>query len=945
MSIRLFLPYQPFYRLFLVGGLLFVQLLTLGVFQTTHAQNAANFARRTIIVSIDGLRPDVITNLGADQLPAFYRFLNEGATTLNARSDPKFTSTMPNHASMMTARWVNGAGSHGWARNVDSQSGGTIHTENNQYVPSIFDVVHDEGGRTGLYATKEKFELFDRSYNDQNGRQDLTTPDYGKDKIDTFVYLDLSSDLMDRFFQDASTNPYDFSFLHLADPDRQGHATGWDIGITSAYAEAIRDADEQIGRLLSFVESDPSWMGSTNIIITADHGGTGINHNDPSVYEHNRIIFGTWGPGVEAGIDLYTINANTRLDPGTNHIEQAVESERQPIRNGDAPNLALKMMGLPPIPRSTINANRSLLVKTPIIATDSLPSILAFQDGVLPDTSWHGMMDTKIRSDASDIVFGAYTNLEVDAGPDYAALLRWDLSDVPQDVTITRASIRLYITNVSPTTYDLYALTKPWDETTTTWNTRQGTDLWEAAGAAGPTDYVPTSLAEIRGPQLGALTVDLNASGLALLQAWLENPSTNHGFIIQNYTTGDDGLDFASRETAESSFRPLLELEFESSTSTEMLVDPIAQFELSSSRGTGESKVRLDGTHSNLPGTEIVTWVWDFGDQTTGIGPEVEHQYQQPGTYEVRLTVVNSAGAEDSVSKIVIVDEGENSVVSFQQGVLPLSSYEGAEDVKLHSDNATLNYGNDVSLFIDGFPYYSTLMRWDLSAIAPGVEVTSARMHITITDPGSDTYFIYPSLQEWKENEATWLTVDGKTPWAMAGAAGLADRSDVLLGSLAGGTRGVATIELNEEGRTQIAEWINNSAKNHGFVIQNFETAEDGIDFLSSEAADPVARPRLEIAYRIAHHASQPEKLAFSAWPNPFSDQVSVEVESDIRHAVKLELYDMLGRRVLTDDIDAGSFNRSIKLDTSFLAAGVYAVVMTEHGSWVSKTKMITKGW
>lgn len=249
MSIRLFLPYQPFYRLFLVGGLLFVQLLTLGVFQTTHAQNAANFARRTIIVSIDGLRPDVITNLGADQLPAFYRFLNEGATTLNARSDPKFTSTMPNYASMMTARWVNGAGSHGWARNVDSQSGGTIHTEKNQYVPSIFDVVHDEGGRTGLYATKEKFELFDRSYNDQNGRQDLTTPDYGKDKIDTFVYLDLSSDLMDRFFQDASTNPYDFSFLHLADPDRQGHATGWDIGITSAYAEAIRDADEQIGRL------------------------------------------------------------------------------------------------------------------------------------------------------------------------------------------------------------------------------------------------------------------------------------------------------------------------------------------------------------------------------------------------------------------------------------------------------------------------------------------------------------------------------------------------------------------------------------------------------------------------------------------------------------------------------------------------------------------------
>lgn len=945
MSIRLTSSFTPFGRLLLVGGLLVVQLLALGASQATHAQTSPHFARRTLIVSMDGLRPDVISNLGPDQLPAFYRFLNEGSSTLNARSDPQFTITMPNHASMMTGRWVNGDDSHGWARNDDSQSGGTLHSEKNEYVPSIFDVIHDEGGRTALYATKEKFEMYDRSYDEDNGRSDLTTPDYGKDKIDSYVYFDLSQDMMDRFFQDAAANPYDFAFLHIADPDRQGHTTGWDVGVTSAYVEAIKHADEQLGRLLSFVESDPSWMGVTNIILTADHGGTGINHSDPAIVEHYRILFAVWGPGVDAGTDLYTLNAETRRDPGSAQIDQAVEAREQPIRNAGAPNLALKLMGLPAIPRSSVNPDRSLRVKAPAVIVDPSATILSFQDGVLPDTSWHGMTDTKIKSDAPSTVFGSSDNLEVDADPDYAALMRWDLSDMPADVTISRASIRLHVTNVSTTTYKLYALTKPWDETSTTWTTQQGTTPWEIQGALGSSDFAPTALADVQGGELGETTIALNEAGLDVLQGWLEQPDTNYGFIIQDYTTGIDGLDFASREATETSLRPLLELEFMVSTGVETLDDPTALFDLSSVRGTGASKVRVDGTPSDLPGTGVVSWVWGFGDHTSAIGPEVEHQYEQPGTYEVRLTVINSMGAEDSMSKIVIVDDGENAEASFQQGVLPLSSYEGATDVKLMSDDAAVNYGENVSLFIDGLPNYSTLMRWDMSAIAPGIEVTSARLHFTVTDPSSDTYDIYPALQDWQENEATWLTIDGEMPWAMEGAAGQADRSEVLMGSLTGGALGSASIDLNEAGRTQIAEWINNPATNHGMVIQNFDTAVDGIDFLSSEATDPLVRPRLEIAYRIAHHINQPEKLAFSAWPNPFHNDVSLHIETDVRHAVRLELYDMLGRRVLTDTIDAGSFNRSIKLDTSFLAAGVYAVVMTEHGSWVSKTKMVTKGW
>ena len=93
---------------------------------------AQDFGKRVIIISVDGLRPDVIEAFDPSLLPAFSRLANEGASTLNARSDPQFTITMPNHASMMTGRWVQGSASHGWAYNDDAGADRTIHENKNE---------------------------------------------------------------------------------------------------------------------------------------------------------------------------------------------------------------------------------------------------------------------------------------------------------------------------------------------------------------------------------------------------------------------------------------------------------------------------------------------------------------------------------------------------------------------------------------------------------------------------------------------------------------------------------------------------------------------------------------------------------------------------------------------------------------------------------------------
>jgi len=51
------------------------------------------------------------------------------------------------------------------------------------------------------------------------------------------------------------------------------------------------------------------------------------------------------------------------------------------------------------------------------------------------------------------------------------------------------------------------------------------------------------------------------------------------------------------------------------------------------------------------PGSQIFSYTWDFGDGITGTGLYPVHQYTAPGTYPVRLLVVDSFGCRDTILK------------------------------------------------------------------------------------------------------------------------------------------------------------------------------------------------------------------------------------------------------------------------------------------------------
>jgi len=294
-----------------------------------------------LAISVDGLNPQALSLLGPEGAPTFRRLTDEGAFTLNARTSYERTITLPNHTGMLTGRPVSGPS--GTSVTFNDDTGGTLESTHGEYVAGMFDIAHDHGVGTALFAEKEKFAFLIRSWDRDHGRPDVTGVDDGADKLDVAVIA--SSDELVGDVTDALTSGDErLVFWHIAAPDAAGHASGW---LGPEYLAAVRDADSQIGEVLDAITAAPGLAARTTVLLTADHGGPrgADHHDDVSLTANYRIPFIAWGAGVRPGGDLYALSTD-RQDPG---VARPDYSGPQPIRNMDLANVALGVLGLPGI--------------------------------------------------------------------------------------------------------------------------------------------------------------------------------------------------------------------------------------------------------------------------------------------------------------------------------------------------------------------------------------------------------------------------------------------------------------------------------------------------------------------------------------------------------------------------------------------------------------------
>ncbi len=216
---------------------------------------------KVLVISVDGLRPDAITRAPAPNIMALAA---KGARTFDAQTI-RPSITLPSHTSMMTGF---GPSEHGILWN-DYRPGYVKET-----TPTVLGVAKKAGIRAVLVSGKEKFNAL--------------SPPGG---TDVFVWASGGdADVAETAITELARG-FGLALVHFPGTDDMGHQQGW---MSESYLAQVRAADAAVGKLLAKLPAD------TNVILTADHGGSGNNHAE-DIPENTTIPWIIAGPGVRAG--------------------------------------------------------------------------------------------------------------------------------------------------------------------------------------------------------------------------------------------------------------------------------------------------------------------------------------------------------------------------------------------------------------------------------------------------------------------------------------------------------------------------------------------------------------------------------------------------------------------------------------------------------------------
>lgn len=160
--------------------------------------------------------------------------------------------------------------------------------------------------------------------------------------------------------------------------------------------------------------------------------------------------------------------------------------------------------------------------------------------------------DAFIRASSPDSNFGYLPDIEVrpDNGANRRGLVRFDLSSIPQGISVTSATLYLYEKDrkLDQVTF-IYKVTTPWNENSVTWNYP-----WLIPGGDFDNSHAYASFPPIQSNCM--LTIDLTS----LVQEWI-NGSPNYGFLL--YSTGPNHiLRYSSKENIAIGEHPKLHVSY-----------------------------------------------------------------------------------------------------------------------------------------------------------------------------------------------------------------------------------------------------------------------------------------------------------------------------------------------------------------------------------------------
>lgn len=256
-----------------------VSLLLICVAAVNNADAAADrpaaLAKRAVVISVDGLRPDLLIRA---ETPNIRALMNAGSFTMFARTTD-VAVTLPSHTSMLTGVVPE---RHGINFNNDGPEE-TIYPT----VPTLFELAKRVGYTTGIASGKSKFASLARPGTVDVVRIPARATGYKDEQVAANAAEIIRNEAVD------------FLLIHFPGNDSAGHRHGWG---TDEQLAALENVDRAIGVVLEALR-DAEQFDETLIILTADHGGQGKTHGKDD--ERSRLI--PWiavGPNIRKNVDL-----------------------------------------------------------------------------------------------------------------------------------------------------------------------------------------------------------------------------------------------------------------------------------------------------------------------------------------------------------------------------------------------------------------------------------------------------------------------------------------------------------------------------------------------------------------------------------------------------------------------------------------------------------------
>jgi PKD repeat protein len=318
--------------------------------------------------------------------------------------------------------------------------------------------------------------------------------------------------------------------------------------------------------------------------------------------------------------------------------------------------------------------------------------------------------DARTSSGSPNTNYGGSSELRARGGATvYQSYLRFDPTGLAGSGVVS-AKLRLFVTGASDSGGSAYRVSNGWTE---------------------------SGLTFTNAPVIGG--APLSSVGPASVGQWVE-------FDVTGAVGGDGSVSFglasASSDSVSYSSR-------EGSNPPQLLVwtgppvAPGADFIATPLQGPAPLSVAFEDRSSGGP----TSWLWSFGDGATSTLRNPVHAYASAGSYDVSLTVSNSAGTS-SLPRSGYIQVSPPP---------PITTYAAAADAKTSSSNPTVNYGFVSDLRVrGGTGLWRSFLRFDVAGLSK--PVVRATLRLYVDNPSDDGGAVSAVSTSWSEGAITWST-------------------------------------------------------------------------------------------------------------------------------------------------------------------------------------------